>query len=155
MNTAELNAMEHLFLTLGDKTRLRLLSLMAAGPVSVGHLVDSLGESQPKVSRHLAYMRQSGIVTTQRDGKWIYYMLSEPTEPEVAQVLNSVISVLTMNGPTTSHQLAPHARHGVANEPAAEEFIDELMPDEIEIYNDIPAEDYEGSARQELEVYLL
>jgi len=67
--------LEILFQALGDKTRLRLLSLLSGGEMSVGELVERLGESQPKVSRHLAYLRGAGVVSTRRDGKAIYYFL--------------------------------------------------------------------------------
>ena len=53
MQENTLNELGNLFLALSDKTRLRLLSLMANGEVSVGYLADQLGESQPKISRHL------------------------------------------------------------------------------------------------------
>lgn len=80
MNTATLVELEKLFLALSDKTRLRLLSLMADGEVPVGYLADKLGESQPKISRHLAYLRSAGLVTTRRDGKWIYYGIGPQTD---------------------------------------------------------------------------
>jgi DNA-binding transcriptional ArsR family regulator len=87
--------LETLFLALSDKTRLRLLSLMANGPVAVGFLADTLGESQPKVSRHLAYLRRAGLVSPRRDGKWIYYGISEPDDPAAGRVLQTVIEALS------------------------------------------------------------
>lgn len=74
----DFHELETLFLALGDKTRLRLLAMMAEGPVAVGLLADTLGESQPKVSRHLAYLRKTGLVSTERDGKWVYYGIKPP-----------------------------------------------------------------------------
>ena len=64
-----------LFLVLSDPTRLRLVELMASGEVSVGSLAASLGESQAKISRHLAFMREHGVVSTRRSGKNIFYAL--------------------------------------------------------------------------------
>ena len=93
-DTADLLLLERLFLALGDKTRLKLLALMADGPVAVGFLVDRLGESQPKVSRHLAYMRQAGIVSTRRDGKWIYYGIRYPEHAAARAILAAVVSSL-------------------------------------------------------------
>lgn len=90
-----LDEYERLFLSLGDKTRLKLLALMANEPVSVGYLVDELGESQPKVSRHLAYLRNSGVVSTERDGKWIYYGIQESIDPDIGSVINFVLNTLT------------------------------------------------------------
>ncbi|MBL8181604.1 MAG: winged helix-turn-helix transcriptional regulator [Blastocatellia bacterium] len=78
-----------LFVTLSDPTRLRLLRLMADGEVSVGYLADELGESQPKVSRHLATLRSMGLVSTRRDGKWIYYAI----EPQVDEIEEAILSL--------------------------------------------------------------
>jgi len=85
-----------MFLALGDKTRLRLLALMADGPVAVGFLADRLNESQPKVSRHLAYLRNAGMVTTSRDGKWIYYGIKYPTDTARRRLLESLISSIAV-----------------------------------------------------------
>ncbi|MBK8465269.1 MAG: winged helix-turn-helix transcriptional regulator [Chloracidobacterium sp.] len=99
-NTVESDfyALEKLFLALGDKTRLRLLALMADGEVPVGFLADKLHESQPKVSRHLAYLRGAGVVETRRDGKWIYYAISYPQEAVRRQILDSVIKSIAAVG---------------------------------------------------------
>ena len=87
-------ALENLFLALSDKTRLRLLALMAGGEVSVGFLTGSLGESQPKISRHLAYLRSAGLVSTRRDGKWIYYAIAGQNNLSAENVLRSTLSVI-------------------------------------------------------------
>lgn len=98
MVESDFRTLEKLFLALGDKTRLRLLALMAEGEVSVGFLADKLRESQPKVSRHLAYLRGAGIVGTRRDGKWIYYALSYPHDTVQRQIFDSVIrSIVTVS----------------------------------------------------------
>lgn len=81
------NEMEKLFLALADKTRLRLLNLMGGGEICVNFLVEILGESQPKISRHLAYLRGAGIVEARRDGKWMNYKVSEPKDEFAAQIL--------------------------------------------------------------------
>lgn len=60
-----------------DQTRLRLLNLLASeGEVCVNHLVDVLGTNQPKVSRHLAYLKRAGLVNDRKEGLWVYYRLS-------------------------------------------------------------------------------
>ena len=89
----------NIFLALSDKTRLRLIDLMRDGEVSVGYLADSLNESQPKTSRHLAFLRNSGLVRTRRDGKWIYYGLEKPSDPAVENILAAtLISLAISNG---------------------------------------------------------
>ena len=76
--------LETFFLALADKTRLRLLNLMRDGEICVCFFTEVLGESQPKVSRHLAYLRNAGLVEARRDGKWMHYRIVEP-ENEVAK----------------------------------------------------------------------
>jgi ArsR family transcriptional regulator len=67
---------ESLFRALADPTRLRcLLLLHGEGELCVCELTHALGESQPKVSRHLAQLREAGIVTDRRQGLWVYYRL--------------------------------------------------------------------------------
>jgi len=76
----QLIAMERVFQALGDKTRLRILGLLLTGEVCVCHIHESLGVSQPKASRHLAYLRRAGIVQTRREGLWVYYRLAESND---------------------------------------------------------------------------
>ncbi|MEP7272793.1 MAG: metalloregulator ArsR/SmtB family transcription factor [Acidobacteriota bacterium] len=82
------------FVALSDRTRLRLINLMQNEEVCVCFFVEVLGESQPKVSRHLAYLRRAGIVAARRDGKWIHYRLTPPAEPLAARILADVLSWL-------------------------------------------------------------
>jgi ArsR family transcriptional regulator len=75
------------FKCLGDPTRLRaLLLLTGRAPLCVCDLQRALGESQPKVSRHLGELRACGLVATTRQGRWIYYALA-PSLPSWAQDL--------------------------------------------------------------------
>ena len=86
--------LELLFRALGDRTRLRLLNLMAAGEVCVCFFVEVLGTSQPKVSRHLAYLRRAGVVAARREGKWMHYRISTPEDPHAARVFAEVLAWL-------------------------------------------------------------
>lgn len=86
--------LETLFMALADKTRLRLLHLMVDGEVSVGHFTAALGDSQPKVSRHLAYLRSAGLVDTRRDGKSIYYSLRWPVDAGPFQIVRKTLEAL-------------------------------------------------------------
>src|SRR5438067_10420838 len=81
-----------LFSALSDPTRLRLLNLMTEGEVCVCYFVEILGEGQPKISRHLAYLRRAGVVTARRDGKWMYYELAEPRQEAANAILRALIS---------------------------------------------------------------
>src|SRR5215210_8363765 len=85
--------METLFMALADKTRLRLLNLMRDEEVCVCFFTEVLGDSQPKISRHLAYLRNAGIVSARRDGKWIFYSITpvdEPARRVLLEVLDSL-----------------------------------------------------------------
>jgi ArsR family transcriptional regulator len=90
-NEKKMSEMEMFFLALADKTRLRLLNLLREDEICVGSLVEVLNESQPKISRHLAYMRSAGIVETRRDGKWIHYKICRPADALAAQVLRDAL----------------------------------------------------------------
>jgi len=69
---------DYLFNVLSDQTRLRALMLIEAqGELCVCELTHALGESQPKISRHLALMREAGMVESRRDGTWMHYRLSD------------------------------------------------------------------------------
>ena len=67
-----------------DRTRLRLLALLGGGPLCVCHLQAVLGEPQVKVSKHLAYLRERGLVKAKREGSWMVYRLPEKPSRELA-----------------------------------------------------------------------
>jgi ArsR family transcriptional regulator len=89
---------ELFFKALADKTRLRLLNLMGTDEVCVCFFVEILKTNQPKISRHLAYLRRSGIVTTRRDGPWMHYRIAKPSDPDAAKVLNDTLTWLANDG---------------------------------------------------------
>lgn len=81
---------ELLFKALADPTRLRLIHLLGDGEVCVCSFVETLKTNQPKVSRHLAYLRRAGLVAGRRDGKWTHYRLVEPSDPCAARIFREV-----------------------------------------------------------------
>ena len=87
---------EILFKALADRTRLRLISLIGDSEVCVCFFVAILKVSQPKISRHLAYLRRAGIVTARREGKWMHYRLSEP--PDEHAVARAMLTETTTIG---------------------------------------------------------
>jgi ArsR family transcriptional regulator len=86
--------MAQFFQALGDNTRLRLLNLMGDQEICVCYLVEILGQPQPKISRHLAYLRRSGIVAARRDGKWMHYRIVMPPNAGAARVLRETLAWL-------------------------------------------------------------
>lgn len=83
-----------LFAALADPTRLRLLNLMRGREVCVCYFVEILEQSQPKISRHLAYLRRAGIVNARRDGKWMHYSIVGPDDAAAASILDTVLASL-------------------------------------------------------------
>jgi ArsR family transcriptional regulator, arsenate/arsenite/antimonite-responsive transcriptional repressor len=79
-----------LFKTLSDPTRLRVLNLLADGETCVCELADTLRVVQPKVSRHLARLKGSGLVDARRDGKWMHYRWARQGDLLVRHVLGGL-----------------------------------------------------------------
>lgn len=138
MKETDFRELERLFLALGDKTRLRLLALMADGEVAVGFLADRLGESQPKVSRHLAYLRNAGVVQTRRDGKWIYYGISYPQDVSLRAILETVIRVMWIDGEYVYFA-------------EAESLSDDIIASEDNIYGNTYTYETDDNYEQDLE----
>ena len=140
MQESTFDELENLFLALSDKTRLRLLALMADGEVAVGFLADKLNESQPKISRHLAYLRNAGLVSARRDGKWIYYNIQKPGDASVGRVLTATISSITavrVDGQTVFLTETEPARETLgegADNIYAETYESEYQSNEMEIF---------------------
>jgi ArsR family transcriptional regulator len=84
-----------LFAALADRTRLRLLNLMNGREVCVCYFVEILRQSQPKISRHLAYMRRAGIVSARREGKWMHYKIEPPADPGALAILEAALASFT------------------------------------------------------------
>ncbi len=81
------------FQLLSDDTRLRSLMLMRQqGELCVCELVHALGVIQPKVSRHLAALRDAGIVIDRRQGQWIYYQLHPDLPDWARQVIDATVA---------------------------------------------------------------
>jgi ArsR family transcriptional regulator len=87
-------SLDLLFRALADPTRLRLLNLIADREICVCYFVEILKTSQPKISRHLAYLRKAGIVASRRDGKWMHYRLAVPRDEVAAKILRETLGHL-------------------------------------------------------------
>ncbi len=91
--------MERFFQALGDNTRLRLLNLMRDQEICVCYFVEILEQGQPKISRHLAYLRRAGMVEARREGKWMHYRIVTPRNAGAAQVLRQTLAWLKEEKP--------------------------------------------------------
>ena len=89
--------LEQLFKALSDPIRLRLLNLIGDQEVCVCFFVEALDTPQPTISRHLAYLRRTGLVKARRDGKWMHYSVVTPKEREVSDVLNASLRAMKAN----------------------------------------------------------
>jgi ArsR family transcriptional regulator len=85
---------ELFFSALADRTRLRLLNLLRDGEVCVCFFAGTLGTNNPKVSRHLSYLKRAGLVAGRRDGKWVHYRLVRPKEKHAAELFDGVMKML-------------------------------------------------------------
>jgi ArsR family transcriptional regulator len=81
---------ELFFRALADLTRLRIINLIGDHEVCVCFFVEILKTNQPKISRHLAYLRRAGIVAARREGIWMHYRISTPEDENAARVLVNV-----------------------------------------------------------------
>lgn len=86
-----------LFAAFADLTRLRLLNLMAGREVCVCYFVEILKLGQPKISRHLAYLRSAGIVRARREGKWMHYKIQWPEDQAARSILGAVLATFAEN----------------------------------------------------------
>jgi ArsR family transcriptional regulator, arsenate/arsenite/antimonite-responsive transcriptional repressor len=91
---AAIDELENVFKGLADKTRLRILALLGNNEVCVCHIHDSLGLPQPTVSRHLAYLRKSGLVAARRDGVWMHYQVSKALSPLARGIVGAAVDAL-------------------------------------------------------------
>lgn len=92
--TATLATTPDLFRAFADPTRLRIINLLLEGEVCVCDLCSVLDEIQPKVSRHLAYLRRAGLVEVRQAGKWKHYRIRPGVRGVERRLVNCVKSCL-------------------------------------------------------------
>ncbi len=83
------------FAALADKTRLRLINLMRNGEVCVCFFAETLNTNNPKISRHLSYLKRAQLVAARRDGKWMHYRLTPPSNGPTAPIFNALLESLS------------------------------------------------------------
>lgn len=81
LSAPTVDAVDAIFRGFADPTRIRILSLLAAGELCVCDIVEILDLPQPAVSRHLAYLRRTGLVEVRHEARFAHYRLAAPTNP--------------------------------------------------------------------------
>ena len=97
MLKTKLVPLDQLFRALADPTRLRLINLMSEQEICVCYFIEVIGAPQPKISRHLAYLRRAGLVASRRQGKWMHYRLTIPGDLHAAAILKTTMAALKDN----------------------------------------------------------
>ena len=85
---------ELFFSALADRTRLRLLNLLRDGEVCVCFFAGTLETNNPKISRHLSYLKRASLVIGRRDGKWMHYSIQRPTDKDAARLFDATMKML-------------------------------------------------------------
>ena len=94
MSKPRKSGLDQFFRALADPTRLRLINLIARQELCVCYFVQVIDAPQPKISRHLAYLRRAGIVAARREGKWMHYRLAVPPDSHAASILKTTVDSL-------------------------------------------------------------
>lgn len=94
MSSKEKFDAELFFAALADRTRLRLLNLMRNDEVCVCFFADAIGTNNPKISRHLSYLKRASLVAGRRDGKWMHYRIQAPANKFAAKILANTLDML-------------------------------------------------------------
>jgi ArsR family transcriptional regulator len=91
---SRLASMDAAFKALADPTRLRILGLLRGGEVCVCDIHGSLGIPQPKASRHLSYLKKSGLVTARKQGLWVHYQIAPLGDAVMKSLMGAVTHCL-------------------------------------------------------------
>lgn len=111
-------APHELFSLLSDETRLRCLVLLQKeGELCVCEIGRIIGSIQPKISRHLALMRNSGLVSDERRGQWVYYSLNQSLPDWAMRIVESALENLRREEPYRSdlEKIASMKREDICN----------------------------------------
>jgi ArsR family transcriptional regulator, arsenate/arsenite/antimonite-responsive transcriptional repressor len=90
----DIATLESTYRALADVTRLRILTLLADGEVCVCDIHDTLRVPQPTASRHLAYLRQAGLVEARREGTWMHYRIAD-LDPVIDGIVRSAAHAMS------------------------------------------------------------
>ncbi|GGC66973.1 ArsR/SmtB family transcription factor [Chelatococcus reniformis] len=111
----------------GEETRLRILALLAVGEFNVSDLTETLGQSQPRISRHLKLLAEAGLVERHREGAWVFFRLADGAG--APQVLRTVLASLDRRDPLLASDQERLTQVREERSRAAERFFAQLAPD--------------------------
>ena len=89
----KLDNLLNIFRAIGEETRLRIMALLLRGELTVSEITQILGQSQPRVSRHLKILTDAGLVDKFREGSWMFYRVVTPT-PNVEDAILGAVRAL-------------------------------------------------------------
>ncbi len=92
-----LDGILNVFRAIGEETRLRIMALLLRGELTVSEITQILGQSQPRVSRHLKILTDAGLVDKFREGSWMFYRVIAPT-PEATEAVLGAVRALNQAG---------------------------------------------------------
>jgi ArsR family transcriptional regulator len=110
----DLEVLTDVYAALADPTRLRILALLRDGEICVCHIHASLDVPQPTASRHLAYLRKSGLVDARRAGIWMHYRLTPIDNPVVATVVDAALHALSHTAVSVTDERRLHVARKVS-----------------------------------------
>src|SRR5476651_552268 len=84
----------------GESTRLRLIALLAEGELTVGEIAEALGQSQPRVSRHLKLLAEGGLIERLPEGAWVFYRLAH--DGERGRLVQALMALLPVSDAVSS-----------------------------------------------------
>lgn len=92
---ANLKGTRRILKALGEDTRLRIIALLRKNRLNVAQLCEILNSTQSNISKHLARLRLTGIVSDRREGQFIYYHLARPEDPFYEDLLDCIVNGLS------------------------------------------------------------
>jgi ubiquinone/menaquinone biosynthesis C-methylase UbiE/DNA-binding transcriptional ArsR family regulator len=111
---------ETIMRALGDSTRLRIMRLIGTMELAVGELAHVLGQSQPRVSRHVAILADAGLAERRREGSWVFLRQSNAAGEQVARAVARLLAAAEDEDPGFARTCADDRRHLAAIRAARE-----------------------------------
>jgi ubiquinone/menaquinone biosynthesis C-methylase UbiE len=122
------DSVQKIFKTLSDPTRVRILALLEREELAVQDLMTVLGMAQSRVSRHLAILREAGVLADRRDGTFVFYRMS-PSLPDAWRSAWALVATARAEDPTAARDTAALAAHRDSRQARTRAFFDAVGPE--------------------------